>query len=168
MASLPIPMAINSKTYQGRPGCIFCPHCVGFQCEVNAKNSTAVTVIPRAIKTGNCDLRTECVAKEVLTNDRGHATGVTYFQGNTLYTQPCKLVVVSASATESPRLLLNSKSKLHPNGLGNQNDWVGRNLQGHAYSGAEGLFEQETYDGVGPAPPTPPSHSNHCNNPLVR
>jgi choline dehydrogenase-like flavoprotein len=44
----PIPMAINSVRYQGRPACIACPHCVGFACEVNAKNSTALTAIPRA------------------------------------------------------------------------------------------------------------------------
>jgi hypothetical protein len=57
---------------------------------------------------------------------------------------------VAASATETARLLLNSKSKLFPDGLGNRYDWVGRNLQGHAYCGADGLFEEEVYDDVGP------------------
>ncbi|HTU01887.1 MAG TPA: GMC family oxidoreductase, partial [Candidatus Sulfotelmatobacter sp.] len=127
----PIPMAINSVPYDGRPACVACPHCVGFACEVNAKGSTSVTVIPRALKTGRCELRTECVVKEVLTDSRGSATGVAYFKDRQLIEQPAKLVVVSASATESPRLLLNSKSKLHPRGLGNNYDWVGRNLQGH-------------------------------------
>ena len=50
MHPFPIPMAINSKPYQGRGACIQCPHCVGFRCEVDAKSSTAVTVIPR----GHC------------------------------------------------------------------------------------------------------------------
>jgi choline dehydrogenase-like flavoprotein len=147
----PIPMAINSVAYQGRPGCIACPHCVGFACEVNAKNSTAVTTIPRAIATGLCDLRTECVARRIATDDRGNATAVEYFRENTLYEQPCRAVVVSCSATESPRLLLNSTSKLFPRGIGNNHDWVGRNLQGHAYSGAEALFDEELFDGLGPA-----------------
>lgn len=147
----PIPMAINSVPYQGRPGCIGCPHCVGFACEVNAKNSTAVTVIPRALATKACTLRTECVAKRIVTNDSGRATAVEYYLGEQLYEQPCKAVVVSCSATETPRLLLNSSSKVFPRGLGNNSDWVGRNLQGHAYSGAYGLFEQVTYDGLGPA-----------------
>ena len=147
----PIPMAINSVTYQGRPACIGCPHCVGFGCEVNAKNSTAVTTIPRAIETGHCQLRTGCVASRIATDERGKAMAVEYFQDGQAMEQPCKAVVVSCSATESPRLLFNSATKLFPRGLGNRNDWVGRNLQGHAYSGAVGLLEEELFDGVGPA-----------------
>ncbi len=147
----PIPMAINSVAYQGRPACIGCPHCVGFACEVNAKNSTAVTTIPRALATKNCDLRTEAIAKRIVTGTDGNAVAVEYFQRKQLYIQPCRAVVVSCSATESPRLLLNSATKLFPQGLGNRFDWVGRNLQGHAYSGAYGLFEHDVYDGLGPA-----------------
>lgn len=64
--------------------------------------------------------------------------------------QTADLVVVSSAAIESSRLLLNSKSRLFPNGLGNRYDWVGRNLQGHAYTGAIGLFDRETYDDLGP------------------
>jgi choline dehydrogenase-like flavoprotein len=60
------------------------------------------------------------------------------------------VVVASAGATESARLLLLSKSRLFPAGLGNRHDWVGRNLTGHTYTGAVGFFEQETYDDVGP------------------
>lgn len=70
--------------------------------------------------------------------------------------------MVVASATETPRLLLNSKSKKFPDGVGNNNDWVGRNLQGHAYSGAfgdgSGLLDwgasgQEIYLGSGSSRP---------------
>ncbi|MDD4175150.1 MAG: GMC oxidoreductase, partial [Kiritimatiellae bacterium] len=60
------------------------------------------------------------------------------------------LVVVAASATETARLLLNSKSKLFPNGAGNNQDWVGRNLQGHGYTGANGLVDEEVYEEAGP------------------
>ena len=163
----PIPMAINSEYYMGRVGCVRCPHCVGFACETLSKSSTADTVIPRAEKTGNCDLRTECVVKEVLTDSRGRATGVTYFQGRELIEQPAEIVVVSCSATESPRLLLSSKSKLFPNGLGNNNDWVGRNLQGHAYSGAFGLFEEELFDGKGPGAGVAMCDFNHGNDGVI-
>ncbi len=147
----PIPMAINSVAYQKSPACIACPHCVGFACEVNAKNSTAVTAIPRALATKLCELRTNCIASRIVTNNSGNATAVEYYQGDELFTQPCKTVVVSCSATESPRLLFNSATKLFPRGLGNNNDWVGRNLQGHAYTGAVGLVEAELFDGLGPA-----------------
>lgn len=158
----PIPMAINSTEYAGRPACIQCPHCVGFACEVKAKGSTADTVIPRALATKNCELRTGCIAKEILTDASGRATGVAYFQGRELIEQPCRVVVVAASATESARLLLLSKSRLFPKGLGNH-DWVGRNLQGHGYSGAYGLFEQETFDGLGPAASVALCDFNHGN-----
>jgi len=163
----PIPMAINSVTRAGRPGCIACPHCVGFGCEANAKNGTQNTVIPRAVQTGNCSLVTDAVVKEILTNDQGKATGVAYFHKGEFLEQPARVVVVSCSATETPRLLLNSKSKLHPNGLGNQNDWVGRNLQGHAYSGAYGLFEEELFDGTGPAARVALCDFNHGNTDIV-
>jgi choline dehydrogenase-like flavoprotein len=147
----PIPMAINSVAYQGRPGCVACPHCVGFACEVNAKNSTAVTAIPRALATRLCELRTQTVARRIATGASGHATAVEYFQGGQLFEQPCRAVVASCSATETPRLLFNSASKLFPQGIGNRHDWVGRNLQGHAYAGAYGLIEREVFDGLGPA-----------------
>jgi choline dehydrogenase-like flavoprotein len=160
----PIPMAINSREYMGRPGCVQCPHCVGFRCEVDAKSSTAVTVIPRAVATGNCRLYTQAVAKEILLDSQGRARAVAYFnEAGELVEQPTRVVIVACGATESARLLLNSKSKLHPNGLGNRHDWVGRNLQGHAYSGAFGLFDEEIYDGLGPGARLALCDYNHGN-----
>lgn len=160
----PIPMLRNSVPYGGRNACVACRYCVGFACEINAKCGTHNTVIPVALATGNCELRTHCVAAEVLLDDRGRARGVRYFDENDrAQVQTADLVVVSASATESARLLLNSKSKLFPNGAGNRHDWVGRNLQGHAYTGAWGLFDHETYDDVGAGATVAISDFNHGN-----
>jgi choline dehydrogenase-like flavoprotein len=159
----PIPMAINSVTYDGRPACVMCPFCVGFACEVKAKGSTADTVIPKAVASGHCELRTECVATEILTNAKGCATGVLYIQNGKRIEQPAKLVVVSCSAMESARLLLNSRSKLFPSGLGNRSGFVGRNLQAHAYAGAVGYFEDEFWDGLGPAARIALCDFNHGN-----
>jgi choline dehydrogenase-like flavoprotein len=145
------PLLINSVPRDGRSACMRVRWCVGFACETNAKNGTHNTVIPRALATGNAWLRPECKVKEVLTDARGRATGVAYFDANDrLREQPADVVVVACGATESARLLLLSKSRLHPSGLGNRHDWVGRNLNGHTYTGAVGFFEQETYDDVGP------------------
>ncbi len=145
------PLLINSVPYNGRSACMRIRWCVGFGCETNAKNGTQNTVIPRALATGNAWLKTECKVKEILLDERGRARGVAYFDENDrLQEQPADLVVVSGGATESARLLLLSKSRLHPNGLGNRHDWVGRNMTGHTYTGAVGLFDQETYDDVGP------------------
>ena len=159
-----IPMLRNSVPYNGRGPCMRCRWCVGFACEVNAKNGTQNTVIPTAMATGLCELRTDAMAREIVLDARGHATAVTYFDaGSHLQTQPARLVVVSAGAIETARLLLNSKSRLHPNGLGNRYDWVGRNLQGHAYPRAVGLFDHDTYDDVGPGASIAICDFNHGN-----
>ena len=145
------PLAINSVPYNGRSACMRIRWCVGFGCETNAKNGTQNTVIPRALRTGNAWLRTECKVTEILLDAKGRARGVVYVDENDRrQEQPADLVVVSGGATESARLLLLSKSRLHPGGLGNRHDWVGRNLTGHTYTGAVGFFEQEIYDDVGP------------------
>ena len=163
-----IPMLRNSVPYNGRGACMRCRWCVGFACEVDAKNGTHNTVIPKALASRNCDLRTECVVKQIMTDGRGRATGVTYFDAEgRLEEQTADVVVVSASATESARLLLNSKSRLFPNGLGNRYDWVGRNLQGHAYTGAMGLMESEVYDDIGPGASIAICDYNHGNPGLV-
>ena len=70
-----IPMLRNTVPYNGAGACMRCRWCVGFACEVDAKNGTHNTVIPRALATGNCELRAECVAKEILTDDRGPGDG---------------------------------------------------------------------------------------------
>ena len=163
-----IPMLRNSVPYGGRAPCMRCRWCVGFACEVNAKNGTHNTVIPKALATGNCELKTECMTKEIVTDSTGRVTGVAYYDENDhLEEQSADIVVVSCGANESARLLLNSKSRLFPNGLGNRYDWVGRNLQGHAYTGAWGLFEFDVYDDVGPGASIAICDFNHGNAGLV-
>jgi choline dehydrogenase-like flavoprotein len=146
-----IPMLRNSVPYNGRADCIHVRNCVGFACRVNAKNGTHNTVIPTALESGNCALRTHCKVARIVSNDRGRITGVEYFDENdNKQTQTADIVILAASATETPRLLLNSATRHYPRGIGNRHDWVGRNLQDHAYAGANGLFEEEIYDDVGP------------------
>jgi choline dehydrogenase-like flavoprotein len=157
-----IPMARNSVPYNGRGPCMRCRWCVGFACEVDAKNGSQNTVIPIALETGNCELRTQCMVKEILTDNRGRARGVSYFdEDRRLQEQLSDVVVVSACAIESARLLLNSKSRLYPTGLGNRYDQVGRHLQGHHYTGAVGYFDFDTYDDVGPGASIAVTDYNH-------
>jgi choline dehydrogenase-like flavoprotein len=164
----PIPMLRNSIPYNGRPACIRMRTCVGFACPVNAKAGTQNTVIPVALETGNCELRINCVVSEILVNDQGKITGVSYFdEKNRKQTQTADIVILSASASETARLLLNSKSKFFPQGIGNENDWVGRNLQGHAYTGARGIFEDEVYDDFGPGASVAICDFNHHNPGIV-
>jgi choline dehydrogenase-like flavoprotein len=159
-----IPMLRNSVPYGGRPPCMRCRWCVGFACEVNAKCGTQNTVIPAALATGNCELRTRTMVKEIQFDSRGQATGVAYFdEHDRLRTQEASLVVVAGGATESARLLLNSRHRLFPAGLGNRFDWVGRNLQGHTYTGAIGYFEEDVYDDLGPGAGIAICDFNHGN-----
>jgi choline dehydrogenase-like flavoprotein len=163
-----LPMLRNSVPYNGRPPCMQCRWCVGFACEVNAKCGTQNTAIPAALATGNCELRTGCTAREVMTDPRGRATGVAYYDASDrLLQQTADVVIVSSAAVESARLLLNSKSRMHPAGLGNQYGWVGCNLQGHTYSGAWGLFDFDTYDDIGPGASIALCDYNHGNPGLI-
>ena len=163
----PIPMLRNSIPYGGRPKCIHMRSCCGFACPINAKCGTQNTVIPAALATGTCELRTDAVVSEVIVDEQGRAKGVRYFDAaDRLQEQRADLVVVSASATETARLLLNSKSKLFPKGAGNNNDWVGRNIQGHAYTGACGLLAEEIYEESGPGACVAFSDFNHGNTGL--
>ena len=158
------PCCATRVPYNGRAACMRCRWCVGFACEVNARTGTHNTVIPAALATGNCELRTGCMAREILLDDRGQASGVAYFDANDrLQRQTADLVIVSCGAVESARLLLNTRHRLFPNGLGNRYDWVGRNLHAHTYPAAVGLFDYETYDDIGPGASIAICDFNHGN-----
>ncbi len=163
----PIPMLRNSVPYGGRPACIHMRWCAGYACPIDAKCGTQNTVIPQAVATGTCEVRTDSAVSEVLLDARGKARGVKYFDGNDrLREQPADLVVMAASATETPRLLLNSTSKLFPNGAGNNNDWVGRNFQGHGRGWSYGLMSEDTYEEAGPGACVAFCDFNHGNKGL--
>ncbi len=161
----PPPFAILTRPYQGRNACVQCSWCLGFVCEVGAKSSTAVTVIPKAVKTGNCELRTNAYVSRIISNERGRVTGVWYFDsrdpGKPAVRQDCDLLVLAASAIETPRLLLNSRSRLFPNGPANSSGQVGRNAMTHIYAGAYGLFDREIPHAKGPGPSIAFNDWNH-------
>ena len=98
-------------------------------------SSTNVLIYP-AIETGNVDVVANAMAREVLTNSEGLATGVSYINKEDMqeYQVTGRVVIVAAGACESSRLLLNSKSARHPNGLANSSDVVGKYL--HDSTGA--------------------------------
>jgi choline dehydrogenase-like flavoprotein len=147
----PAPMAIASKPYDGRSSCAQCGFCLGFGCEVRAKSSSLVTMIPKAVATGRCEVRPNSYVRKVETNAHGRATGVKYFDAaNKEVFQRAKAVVVCANGAETPRLLLNSKSNLFPNGLANSSGVVGKHLMFNGGGFATGVFEHEVngYKGI--------------------
>jgi len=150
----PVPLLINSVERDGRPACGRCGECVGFACPTNSKNGGHNTMLVRALATGNCDLICDTMVERIDTEGGKHATGVRLVQevGGSIQRRQIHAghVVVAAGAIESARLLLNSASDAEPEGIGNRNGLVGKNLQGHVYSGAYGIFDEPVQDGMGP------------------
>ncbi|SDP08242.1 Choline dehydrogenase [Paenibacillus sp. yr247] len=150
----PVPLLINSVERDGRPACGRCGQCVGFACPTNSKNGGHNTMLLRAIATGNCDLICDTLVERIDTEAGRHATGVRLVQSAAGSIQRLQVraghVVVAAGAIESARLLLYSASDAEPQGVGNRYGQVGRNLQGHVYSGAYALFDEPVQDGLGP------------------
>jgi len=124
-------IAINSNTYDGRPGCLQMGFC-NAGCAIGAKWSTLYTEIPKAEKTGHLELRTEVMAVRINHNARGQVTGVLYRNKNgELHEQKARAVCVACNAVETTRLLLLSESSLFPHGLANSSGHLGRNYMRH-------------------------------------
>ena len=143
--------AILSQRYQGRSGCISCGRCSGFGCQVKARSSSAVTVLPLAEQTGHCEIRTRSYVREIALNRRGRVSGAIYFDARKREVfQKSRAVVLSANGLETPRLLLLSKSAQYPDGLANSSGLVGRYLMSGNFSSASGLFDQplNEYKGI--------------------
>ncbi|MFL5895520.1 MAG: GMC family oxidoreductase [Thermoleophilaceae bacterium] len=119
------PVAITNGSFGHRPHCIYRGFCLQ-GCKVNAKASPLITHLPDAIEHG-VEVRADSMAGRIEVDDTtGRVTGVTYFHDGQELFQPADCVAVCGYAIETPRLLLNSTSRLHPNGLGNNEDQVGR------------------------------------------
>ncbi|WP_291404257.1 GMC family oxidoreductase [Daejeonella sp.] len=139
-----------------RGTCFFCNQC-NRGCSVHADFSSSTCLVKPARKSGNADVYVNAMAREVLTNKEGLATGVSYVDKTDMqeYQVNAKVVVLAASACESARLLLNSKSSAHPNGLANSSGMVGKYLHDSTGSSRGAfipqLMDRERYneDGVG-------------------
>lgn len=139
-----------------RGSCFFCAQC-SRGCSVHADFSSSTCLVKPARKTGNADVYVNAMAREVLTDKEGRATGISYVDKTDMqeYQVNAKIIVLAASACESARLLLNSKSSAHPNGLANSSGMVGKYL--HDSTGASRgafipqLMDRKRYneDGVG-------------------
>jgi choline dehydrogenase-like flavoprotein len=119
------PVSITNGSFGNRPHCIYRGFCLE-GCKVNAKASPLVTHLPDAIERG-CEVRADAMATRVEVDDStGRVTGVVYVKDGEERFQRADAVAVCGYAIETPRLLLNSPSRRHPNGLGNNADLVGR------------------------------------------
>ena len=153
---IPARLSILTRPLNGRAACHYCGQC-NRGCSMNANFTSPNVLIFPAMKTGKLTVITNAMAREVTTNDEGLATGVSYIDktaGQERHVR-AKVVVLAASALESARLMLNSKSPKHPNGLGNSSGIVGKYITDTTGSGVSGfiprLIDQPAHncDGVG-------------------
>jgi choline dehydrogenase-like flavoprotein len=131
---------LTKKLNNDRGVCFYCRQC-GRSCNAYADfSSSSVFVIP-AVNGGRVDLYVNSMVKNVTTDENGRATGVSFInkEDRKEYQLKGRSVVLGASACSSARILLNSKSKQHPNGLGNSSDHVGRYLHDSTGAGRSGL-----------------------------
>ena len=139
----PFPTAVNSRPYDGRPACVDCGFCSGYPCPTNAKGSPAVTMLRKALLSGNCQLQSETrVTKLVVNGAKNSITGVQALGPDG---KPVNFTadryVLAASPIEDARLLFLSDTA----GLGNSSGMVGRNLMFHYQTGAIGVFPERIH-----------------------
>ncbi len=148
---------LTKRINKDRGVCFYCGQC-NRGCNVYADfSSGSCLIFPAQNGSGQIDLYTNAMVREVMTDSEGKATGISYINKDDRreYEIKAKVVVLAASACSSARILLNSKSSRHPNGLGNNSDHVGRYL--HDSTGASrgaflpALMDRDIYneDGVG-------------------
>jgi choline dehydrogenase-like flavoprotein len=153
---IPSRLAILTQPLNGRPACHYCAQC-GRGCISASNFSSSQVMIPPAEKTGRFTLITGAMAREIVLGKNGKAEAVAYIDKSTRTEKKvyAKAFVVAASACESARLLLNSKSPSFPDGLANSSGVIGRYLTDSVGSSGFGHFPQlikmpaHNHDGVG-------------------
>jgi choline dehydrogenase-like flavoprotein len=118
-----------TRPVKGFPQCHYCGAC-GSGCDTASFFNSADHLLPFAVETGRLEIRSNAVAARILVDDNGLAKGVQYFDRRTGAERQvlAKVVVLGASTVDSTRILLNSTSRQHPNGIGNGSDVIGRYL----------------------------------------
>ncbi|MCW8845855.1 MAG: GMC family oxidoreductase [Gammaproteobacteria bacterium] len=145
------PVAILSKSHNGRAPCLNCGFCMGFGCEAGAKSSSLAAMIPVAMASGRCELRSECTVYRLETNEQGRIDEVLYFDAEGKQrSQRAKAVILAANGSETPRLLLMSDSPRFPQGLANSSGLVGKYLMFNTHALVNATFEHplNEYKGI--------------------
>ena len=145
---IPSRLSILTRPLNGRTACHYCGQC-SRGCAVHANFSSPSVLLPPAMATGRLTIRTNAMAREVTVGADGLATGVSYIDKTTgrEHHVRARAVVLAASACESARILLNSRSSRFPDGLANSSGTVGQYLTDTTGVGVTG-FIPKLMDGV--------------------
>lgn len=141
---LPDRIAQLTQEHKGHPPCHYCGNCTE-GCDVGAFFSSPYFLLPQAQATGNLDLCTNAIAREILVDTTGRAKGVAYVHRLTRQEVEvyAPVVVVAASCATTAQIMLNSRSRHWPAGIANSSGQLGRNLCDHLYgTSARGYLPQ--------------------------
>ncbi|WP_202840371.1 GMC family oxidoreductase [Luteimonas saliphila] len=140
ISAVPMHRAVLTRALDQRAPCFWATPC-GYGCSIGAAFQTTTSLLPMAQATGHLRVVTDAMVKTVTTDADGRVTGVSYIDKTTGTEQQvgAKVVVLAASACETARILLNSKSARHPGGLANSSGQVGRNLMDSTGAGLSAL-----------------------------
>ena len=136
-------LSILTRPLNGRPPCHYCAQC-GRGCSTASNFSSPSVLLKPALATGLLEIVPHAMAREVTVDREGRATGISYVDTQDLqeYQVRARVVVLAASACETARLMLNSKSPQHPDGLGNRSGVVGRYLMDSTGTDIVGFFPE--------------------------
>jgi len=123
----PTAQRILAQAMNERAACFWATAC-GRGCSIKANYQSTTVLLPPALASGNLDILSDAMVREVTMDDAGKATGVAFIERKSRREMRVKarIVVLSASACESVRVLLNSKSARYPGGVANSSGKVGK------------------------------------------
>jgi choline dehydrogenase-like flavoprotein len=123
----PFAQKLVRDSMEGRAACFWATECTR-GCAIRATYQSTTVHLPPAMASGNLDLVTNAMVREVTVGPDGQATGVAFIDKTTRQEHHAvgRIVVLAASSGETVRLLLNSRSNRFPQGLANSNGLVGK------------------------------------------
>ena len=151
---------------QGRAFCQARNKCMR-GCPYGGYFSSNSCTLPWAKKSGNLSVRPHSVVESILFDEeKNKAVGVRVVDAITKETTDfyAKIIFLNASALNTTLILLNSKSKRFPNGIGNDSETLGKYVGFHNYRGAAGGeiegYEDKYYYGSNPSECMVPNFRN--------
>ncbi|EEB78882.1 GMC oxidoreductase family protein [marine gamma proteobacterium HTCC2148] len=129
IAAAPMHRAVLTRPKDDRAACFYATSC-GRGCSIGAAFQTTTSLLPMARATGKLKIVTDAMVKSVNVDDKGRVNAISYVDKKTgeLNELPAPVTILAASACESARIMLNSKSEHHPRGLANSSGQLGRNI----------------------------------------
>lgn len=147
LRTAPMPMAITSVEYKGRPACLYDGWCDA-GCPIGALANPLVTY-KREAEAAGARFRAGCYVTRLLPRTKTRVGAVEYVEKGEAKTQPADIVILAASVVHNPAILFNSACDVWPAGAANASGLVGRHVMAHTIASVGGLFPDETEPHMG-------------------